>query len=853
MKNKLVLLSFLMAAAANAYQNDTTALDDREVTVRVVGPTGAGVEGVTLVHRESDKNIDLCRKEITDAEGYAEFLVPAHDKSRFMVMRADSVLRDAAVAYQPAGRQDANTVCTLRLDHERLGTIFRLDGREVVVRVYRDWDVTNTRYRNFLMPYGEPEPFETVTLRLTGGMLVFDLPQELLETPEDTCVVVIGDDQTDNAVRALLADVVYAQSYEPKLKFDLCSSRPFVGGGYAIFVDALGNPLAGAVVELYVSDFHNPTGIPVRTTVLDKKGRLKMPRAAIFPAGFTVILSHPYYGKAIVRHVWAGGDERFVTPLLKNGTGDELRSIWGRVVEPNGASVVGAVVISGGAVTPGGGSINSSAKPSTCILTDEQGRFRMYLPLDLGRTDLEELPAYCKYKVEIWPVRSSDLLPYSGSLPPGGAKTIVLEQIDAPFRTFAFEDANGPITDTNVLEQVRILIERNERLTYPVAYHDIKDGRKLPLGTYKVDPYGVDIPEFEPMEVTAESPRQLVFRTKSTEATIYTGRVVDGITGRPMAGAFVAVGAWLRKDLSNLAPEQWEMLERLGAATVGDDPYVVPLGEIIRFRELLRADSQGVFQFGVSLRENQSYEVVAFQQDYVAVKHTLSGGRDKPGTDNSVALGDMRLYPAATVLLEPAFAKKQYHVRARLTYADEQQPGWFDELRSYGPYKLITRENLEPNVVNSLQVPAGLRFKIRLLVADHASRRYPWLCPILTETVSASQGQVIDLGKVQIRQEMPVFVQVVDSASKGLEGVGVTHIDRLGWSLGQTYITDEQGFAEFRVPPYYQGQFAVGPPGPARDRVTESIAYQTNGPADANNVYTLQLSDEMLQKLFGQD
>jgi len=700
------------------------------------------------------------------------------------------------------------------------------------------------------MPYGEPEPFETVTLRLTGGMLVFDLPQELLETPENTCVVVIGDDQTDNAVRALLADVVYAHSYEPKLKFDLCTDRPFVGGGYATFVDALGNPMAGAVVELYVSDFHNPTGIPVRTTVLDKKGRLKMPRAAIFPAGFTVILSHPYYGKAIVRHVWAGGDERFVTPLLKNGTGDELRSIWGRVVEPNGAPVVGAVVISGGAVTPGGGSINSSAKPSTCILTDEQGRFRMYLPLDLGRTDLEELPAYCKYKVEIWPVRSSDLLPYSGSLPPGGAKTIVLEQIDAPFRTFAFEDANGPITDTNVLEQVRILIERNERLTYPVAYHDIKDGRKLPLGTYKVDPYGVDIPEFEPMEVTAESPRQLVFRTKSTEATIYTGRVVDGITGRPMAGAFVAVGAWLRKDLSNLAPEQWEMLERLGAATVGDDPCVVPLGEIIRFRELLRADGQGVFEFPLFLRENQHSSLAAFDREFTAIEYELSGEHRNSAGNNRIALPDIPLYPAATVVFEPNVQQQECEIRTRLVYAKEGQPRWFGPFRKTWFWRLALQDQLQPNRLYSLQVPASLRFKVRFLVADHTNRRYPWWCPVLMETINASEGEIIDLGKVQIRQEMPVFVQVVDSASKGLEGVGVTHIDRLGWSLGQTYITDEQGFAEFRVPPYYQGQFAVGPPGPARDRVTESIAYQTNGPEDANNVYTLQLSDEMLRKLF---
>jgi hypothetical protein len=555
----------------------------------------------------------------------------------------------------------------------------------------------------------------------------------------------------------------------------------------------------------------------------------------------------------MIRSVWAGGDGRFVTPLVKIGAEPELRSIWGRVVEPNGAVVVGAMVLISSAVTPGGGTVHLSAKVSTCALTDEQGAFGVYLRPDFSRTDLEELPAYCKYKVEIWPCRGSDLLRYSGLMPPGGEKTIVLEKIDAPFRTFAFEDANGPITDINVLEQICILVERKGRLTYRVTYRDIKDGRKLPLGTYKVDPYGVDIPEFEPMEVTAESPRQLVFRTKSTEATVYTGRVVDGTTGRPMAGAFVALGTWFGKDISNLTPEQWELLDRLGAVTVGDDPCVVPLGEIIRFRELLRADGQGVFEFPLFLRENQHSSLAAFDREFTAIEYELSGEHRNSAGNNRIALPDIPLYPAATVVFEPNVQQQECEIRTRLVYAKEGQPRWFGPFRKTWFWRLALQDQLQPNRLYSLQVPAGLNLKIRLLVADHASRRYPWLCPILTETVSASQGQVIDLGKVQIRQEMPVFVQVVDSASKGLEGVGVTHIDRLGWSLGQTYITDEQGFAEFRVPPYYQGQFAVGPPGPARDRVTESIAYQTNGPEDANNVYTLQLSDEMLQKLFGQD
>jgi len=727
-----------------------------------------------------------------------------------------------------------------------------LNRREVVVRVYRNWDLINERYCSWLMPCREPKAFETVTLSPKGGMLLFDLPQELLDVPEKTLVAVLGADQTDNAVRALLADAVYARPYKPGLKFDLSSSEDLLDGGYITFIDALGNPIPQAAVEIYISDYRNPTSILLKQTMLDNKARLKLPRATtIPPAEFTLILSPSDYGRAIIRHIAAGSERKVIVPLVKIGSDDDTRSIWGRVIDANGNPVVTATVCSTFAVTAGQGRLDSSADLDTSVLTDEQGRFRMHLPLDLSRTDLVELPASCKYNVTIYPSPESDFLPYSGAVPAGRETTIMLDHIEGPFRTFAFEDRHGPVTDANVLEQICICIERNEGLTYHALYHDIKDGRKLPLGTYKVDPYGVDIPEFEPIEVTADTPQRLVFRTKSTEATIYTGRVVDGTTGLPVTGAFVAIGERPKHDFSVLSAEQWQQLQSLGPVTECNDPRAAQLKRIIKFRRLLRTDSLGLFEFALFLRENQYTNLVAFARDFTAMEYDLTGSDWNKNRNNRIDLPDAPLYPAATVLFEPTVQQKGCQVRTRLLYPKDGQPHWFAPFRKGWPWRLFLPDHLQPNHLYSMQVAAGLKLQLRLQVDTHAANGSPYWPATVTKTLSTQPGQVIDLGQIPLDKPIPVFVQVLDSAGKPVAGVAVRQRGADGWVSGLEEITDEEGFARLQVLPFCRGSFLVGyRQNQTNKLVSESTDYQTNGIGDANNVYTLQLSDRMMQTLF---
>jgi len=61
---------------------------------------------------------------------------------------------------------------------------------------------------------------------------------------------------------------------------------------------------------------------------------------------------------------------------------------------------------------------------------------------------------------------------------------------------------------------------------------------------------------------------------------------------------------------------------------------------------------------------------------------------------------------------------------------------------------------------------------------------------------------------------------------------------------------DANGIAKFMVPPYYKARFSVGYRDKHNKYISESITYETNGPQDANNIFTLQISDELLYQIF---
>ena len=443
----------------------------------------------------------------------------------------------------------------------------QVKGASVVVRLHKNWDLLNSRSENWLLALEEPEPFETVTLEVKEESGVLDFPALPDARPGKTVVVILPEDQSDPIIRQVLGESILANVYSPGLTFMLRDNGARAAQRRMEIVDATGQPMAGATVEVYLSDYRNPTKVRVRSVVLDAKGSMPAVRMENrYITGITLVVSDPNYGAAMVQHAQncCSGDV-FTVPLVKAGSEAYEYSFHGVAVDPDGRPVPGVLLASTYAIAAGGTNVGLVGSLTTYSLTDTEGRFLFYRRLDKNKTELSELPATAKYVVSVQPPEGLCLMPCDLRISPGEEARVVLERPDVYLRRFSFEDANGVVGEPNVLEQVCVLIERQGKPTLRVIYHLLKDGIALPLGTYKVDPYGVTIPEFEPIEVTAESPEQLVFRPKSTTAIVYSGRVVNGITGEPMAGAFVGVGGLV--DKRALMAEHWQRLESLGAVT----------------------------------------------------------------------------------------------------------------------------------------------------------------------------------------------------------------------------------------------------------------------------------------------
>jgi len=107
------------------------------------------------------------------------------------------------------------------------------------------------------------------------------------------------------------------------------------------------------------------------------------------------------------------------------------------------------------------------------------------------------------------------------------------------------------------------------------------------------------------------------------------------------------------------------------------------------------------------------------------------------------------------------------------------------------------------------------------------------------------------LGRLTIEPEFPIHVQVIDSAGNVIPGIAVAHRDVTDRDIViLPPVTDANGIAKFMVPPYYKARFSVGYRDKHNKYISESITYETNGPQDANNIFTLQISDELLYQIF---
>ncbi|UCG56798.1 MAG: Ig-like domain-containing protein [Phycisphaerales bacterium] len=684
-------------------------------------------------------------------------------------------------------------------------------------------------------------------------------------------------------------------------------------GQWCVFKDAVGNPIPGARVEILHGawDLQHQKPNSRESVELDEKGRLKPPKADPRLLSCSFILSHPDYGIALLEPNWKGdifGEplSGCTVPLVPADTKADERSIWGFVVDANDKPVAGATLECGSIATPGGGRISrhhrySGHVDTVKVLTDDRGEFAMYLPIESDNNEPPKLlPASAVYAVSIKPPENLGLAPYHGQIPAGQETTITLEPAkpETYFPTFVFEDEFGPVTDPNMLKRVKLTIRwgtGHGRQGSDGFYDRWLARKKFVPGTYsaRADWNGKHY-VFEPAELTPESPQVIVFKPKEIRPAsfVYRGQVVHGITGRPMQGVIVLMGGFpmVGEDGSVITQKEWDLLRSYAAdATAYEEPMKKPLdkwalsyssdpnryadaetpAELMvkyNFESVALTNEDGWYHLVYDRENDPHFEMfVAIAPDWLGARQRrryypprkpgnsrpIFGREFEQDEEGYVDLPIMRLFPAGTILVEPNVPDEEEYQKILLRWSIDpnENPPWVREFLShFKGTNVVYHERLRPpNRMHSVHLPAGARLNLRMFnVGQHE------LCPVVIRDVKVEQGQVLDLGRRDFKLPFKVKVKVVDSAGNPVEGVAVVNLEKGLYGGYERPITDEDGIALVNVVDRSAGEFVVVHPldNVGRELLREGVPYEIVGEEDAGRQFVLQLSDEMLLRLF---
>ncbi len=885
-----------------------------------------------------------------------------------------SLVVAALAASSWAGTQDSNSEAKVKELAREVP-----NGRKAVVRLYIDWKT-------------DPKAFKTMTVALDGLDVVFDAIRQAMSgsVPEDAVVVVVPDDQQNEAIIEVMGGCLFGESYRADGRIALwpglvsriqqspclfedalrqpiknaevqilladnldeqraqvrlwiadtkldkngrmsslrastscrlssflyvvnhpdCGPVPAVLRSYpsdpvqdscylvgalpkdkwCVFLDALGKPMAGATVEVYFASRWEATPqTPLDSVQLDEAGRLRPPYRCPFLQQCCFLVSDPNYGMAIVEPYADTGMSiaepvsSCIVPLTPVGTRADERSLWGKVVDSNEKPVAGAIVRCREVTIPGHNRLRAFFGPQAMsdkcarVPTDDAGRFGMHLPLanadgSLGRP----VPPDAKYEVVIDAPPGLGLEPFSGSLAAGVEHTITMQSVGTAPKTFTgvlvFTDGHRTVTDPEKLAQVSLSIRvptSNGQIGYsPGGWM----GRaSLPFGRYTATAQwdGV-LYAFGPVEVTADSSQTVVLAPSEIRPAerMYCGRVVDGITGQPVARAIVMPRPFPDNTIAeNLDEEGLDQILYFGPEAADDDELLRVLEQEVGW-PMARTGADGRYEFVVAVdgQTGQYVELVAIAKGFLGAEQQLrllqpqidENGQQRtdwfePDATGKVSLPDLKLFPAGTVVIDPCLPRQSgpnqdRDVRFHYTTAHGDPTPWLKAfwmapLANQGQ-SVFYKQRLPINQLQSVYVPAGVTLTLVIQRQETAS------APIVVENVRLAQGEALDLGRVEFARAIQVVVRVLDSKGQPLEGITVRCLaEKIGYGFRQG-VSDGEGRAHVHIPPNSQGRLIVDYfDRETRTNVREGIAYQVGGDEDAGKEFVLSLSDEFLKGL----
>lgn len=610
--------------------------------------------------------------------------------------------------------------------------------------------------------------------------------------------------------------------------------------GMAVVVDALGDPVAGCTLELSPADGEEVTVTATRL------GHVPLPDEPDKLRGLKAQISHPDYGRAVAELEEDDGAWQFQAALVRRGTPASERALEGRVLDPDDRPVADVLIQCTEVRTPGEGLIPSYG--SWRALTDKAGHFQMYVPARKSSERGDLIPPSSRYHLALEPPESAGLFPSSGRFLNTAPVKVRLERPER-FFVIEFEGLEGKrLLDAEELSRVSMTFQRQggqDRLYLGARFARAGGGRLLP-GTYVAS---LDGREYSPIELTPQSPDKVVFRFPPP--VVFAGRVVDGISGASMPGAFIlAFAATSRQNLALLDDGDWKRLHDLPVSPPVEDPAVKILDRHYGVLALTRSDEDGQYEI-TQPRGEEFYALLAFQQHFLPYRCRTY--RLPKGDDGRTLVDDLPLYPAARMLVRPVVTEGRLSVSPRWLLEKEGQPRWMTGFRAVWDRRDRGVEYvhwLENNEQQPVFIPAGSRLRLRFETPYDDK----WAPAESDRVLRLDQGEIGDLGEIHFPRALPAEVLVVDEQGEPVEGIPVRRRQGEDGAWCVAHNTDADGIARFHLYPNSSGQFRVSdlPRDSKESRAANlTIPFEVEETGEGTGPYRITLTARQIELLLG--
>lgn len=646
-----------------------------------------------------------------------------------------------------------------------------------------------------------------------------------------------------------------------------------------------GKPVAHCRVEFFdlVPNSTQLVDVPFARGSTDSGGGVALP---VLPPQAAVALrvTHPRWGTTVTRFT------KTETARFAQGQNPGFRTVWLPVVAANSSyrerAVEGVVQDESGRPIPGaevhcryvrtnGGNGISALTPLSCVISSRTGRFRLYLPSQEPAMDpfqrmrqlrQNPLPENCEYQLVVRVPGDLTYCPvelWQNNTKPA---VITLLRTHRP-RTFRFESPRGGyVTAKNDRAQITLRHQPLKPATgdqwVEIDQRIVLEGGPVHRGRYwaSYESEAGSRVSWRHLIVTDDGPDELTFRLPPP--VVYRGRVVDPVTGQPLAGVFVGgYQSVTQKTFASITDEEWSAAEKLPQTPAIDDKALKPFLQVNGFSQIVRTAQDGRYELRQP-RETRFYGIAAFARSRLPIRDRVFPGRNE--------IADLPLFPAAKIRVRPvppSAAEVQLGmgsfggspvpsgVTLFWSFPKAAQPPWT------GTFRKLTSERVHCTVGRPYQaipvnreslrfVPAELPVQLAFEAGDDAR----WL-PRNPRPLKLAKGEIYDLGALTFAPALRIQVQVVDASGKPVAGVSIRKLLNRGeeqvWTIGRE--TDANGLARFHGPRNSQVSFQVAPdilaPGDSRKHFAVRVNTTTKEFPPREPV-RIRLTAEQIQTLF---